>query len=291
MISQLAAVLAPVVLCAGIGIVWGRLRQPFDTRMIAGLVLNVTTPCLILYTLTRLLVDPVILGEFALATVLMIAGAMAVGWLVLRVSGLSAKVYLPAMFLSNTGNTGLPLCLFAFGETGLAYGIVFFIVTIAFQYTAAPAIASGSRDMGKLLRMPVLWSIAISVMMMVLHVQPPDWISNTLKLLGNVTIPMMLFSLGVALSRLRPGWIGLGVMLSVAKLATGLAIGLGLSHLFGFSGPARGVMIIQSCMPAAVLAYIIAEHFGTEAEKVASLVVISTLLVFLALPGILWLVL
>lgn len=291
MISQLAAVLAPVVLCAGIGIVWGRLRQPFDTRMIASLVLNVTTPCLILYTLTRLLVDPAILAEFAVATALMITGAMAAGWLILRLSGLSAKVYLPAMFLNNTGNTGLPLCLFAFGEPGLAYGIVFFIVTIAFQYTAAPAIASGSANLIRLLKMPVLWSIVISVVLMILHVQPPDWIANTLQLLGNVTIPMMLFALGVSLSHLRPGWIRLGILLSAAKLAAGLAIGLGIAQLFGFSGPARCVMVIQSCMPAAVLAYIIAEHFGTEAEKVASLVVISTALVFLTLPGILWLVL
>lgn len=291
MISQLAAVLAPVVLCAGIGIVWGRLRQPFDTRMIASLVLHVTTPCLILHTLTQLLVDPAILAEFAFATALVITGAMAAGWLVLRTAGLSTRVYLPAMFLSNAGNTGLPLCLFAFGDRGLAYGIVFFIVTIGFQYTAAPAIASGSGNLVRLLKMPVLWSIVISIILMALHIRPPDWIANTLKLLGNVTIPMMLFALGVSLSRLRPGWIGLGILLSVAKLAAGLALGLGIAHLFGFHGPARGVMVIQSCMPAAVLAYIIAEHFGTEAEKVASLVVISTALVFLTLPGILWLVL
>lgn len=291
MISQLAAVLAPVVLCAAVGIVWGRLRQPFDTRMIASLVLHVTTPCLILHTLTRLLVDPAILAEFAIAAALAIMAAMAAGWLVLRTAKLSTRVYLPAMFLSNAGNTGLPLCLFAFGETGLAYGIVFFIVTIGFQYTAAPAIASGSANLVRLLKMPVLWSIVLSVVLMILQVKPPDWIDNTLELLGNVTIPMMLFALGVSLSHLRPGWIGLGILLSIAKLAAGLAIGLGIAHLFGLSGPARGVMVIQCCMPAAVLAYIIAEHFGTEAEKVASLVLISTALVFLTLPGILWLVL
>lgn len=65
MISRLAAVLAPMVLCAAVGIIWGRLRQPFDTRMIASLVLNVTTPCLILNRLTRLLVDPAILAIMA----------------------------------------------------------------------------------------------------------------------------------------------------------------------------------------------------------------------------------
>jgi len=291
MISQLAAVLVPVILCAGVGALWGRLRQPFDTQMVARLVLNVTTPCLIVHTLSRLLVDPVILGEFAFATVLAIMSAMAVGWLVLRLAGLRQDVYLPAMFLSNAGNTGLPLCLFAFGEVGLAYAIVFFVITVLYQFTVAPAIASGSRDMGKLLHMPVLWSIVIAVVLMMLHVRLPAWLSNTLQLLGNVTIPMMLFTLGVSLSRLRPVSIRRGILLSVAKLGTGLAIGLTISHFFGFTGEARGVMVVQTCMPVAVLAYIIAEHFGKDAEVVASLVITSTLLTFVSLPAILWLVL
>ena len=53
----------------------------------------------------------------------------------LRSARLSLRVYLPALIFPNSGNMGMPLCLFAFGETGLGLAMVFFAVLAVAQFT------------------------------------------------------------------------------------------------------------------------------------------------------------
>jgi len=159
MLTQLLPILAPVFLCVALGYVWARLRQPFDTRMVATLVLNVTTPCLVVATLSRMRPDPAALSAVTLAAAACFAVLIGAGYLITRLAGIPTRAYLPALFLTNNGNVGLPVCLFAFGDAGLALGIVYFVVSIVFQYTVGIAIISGRTQVRALLRMPAVWSL------------------------------------------------------------------------------------------------------------------------------------
>jgi predicted permease len=64
-------------------------------------------------------------------------------------------------------------------------------------------------------------------------------------------------------------------------------VGAGLAELFGLTGAARGVLILDCSMPVAVLNYLLAERYQRSPEQVASLVVLSTLLSLVTLPLIL----
>src|SRR5690606_27946773 len=193
-------IIAPVFVCSAIGYLWARLGKPFETDFVTRLVTMVGTPCLIVSTLTQLELPLDALGEMALACLIAIAGFAVIGFAALRVMRLPAHSFMPALIFPNTGNMGLPLSLFAFGEAGLAFAIIIFAICAALQFTLGVAIASGSFSIKRLVSMPLIYGLAAAIVVIGTGWTVPTWIANTLKLLGDLTIPMMLLALGVSLA-------------------------------------------------------------------------------------------
>ena len=191
----------------------------------------------------------------------------------------------------NAGNMGLPLCLFAFGERGLALAIVFFTVGSTLQFTVGVGIAAGSADPRRLLRLPLIYAVIAALVVVATGLRVPDWIANTADLIGGLTIPLMLLALGVSLARLRIASLKRSLALSLVRLFGGFAIGYGIGWTLGLSDAARGVLAIQSAMPVAVFNYLFAQLYRREPAEVAGMIVISTIISFATLPALLLLVL
>ena len=291
MYGQIAAIIAPIFICSGLGFGWARLRRPFDTGFVTSLITVVGTPCLVASTLTRLHVSPVAMGEIAGAAALVFAGAAATGMIALRAMRLPLHSYLPAVMFPNAGNMGLPLCLFAFGDRGLALAIVYFALASTLQFTAGATIAAGRLNLGRLLSMPLLYALAVSFVFLATGTPVPPWLANTIQLIGGLTIPLMLIALGVSLARLRISSFRRSVVLSMLRIGGGAAIGAGVGWALGLDGTARGVLVIQSAMPVAVFNYLFAQLYKRAPEEVAGMIVLSTLLSFATLPVLLLLVL
>lgn len=291
MLGQLAAIIAPVLVCAAIGYLWARLRRPFETEFVTALVTTIGTPCLVASTLLRFSVDFAALGDMALATLTVFAIIGAGGVVGLRAAGLPFHSYLPALMFSNAGNMGLPLCLFAFGEPGLALGIVFFTISAVLQFTVGVGLAAGTLAPARLVRIPLLYAVAIALVLMATGTVLPEWIANTIELLGGLTIPLMLIALGVSLARLRIASLKLSVAIALLRLLVGFAVGLGVAWAFGLDGVAAGVLVLQSAMPVAVFNYLFAQVYRRAPEEVAGAVVLSTFLSFASLPLLLFFVL
>ncbi len=284
MIADLFAITAPVFVCAAIGYGWARRDLPFDNAFATTLVSNISFPCLIFGTLSRLDISPAAFSQMAWATLATVAASAAAAALLIRAARLSQRVFLPPLVFGNTGNVGLPLCLFAFGETGLALGIIYFSVFLVIQFTAGIWVVSGRASFPTLLRTPVLWAAVLGVIMQFSGIRLPVWIDNTVGLLGDIAIPLMLLTLGVSLAKLAVTGVGRSVAMSLARLGIGFGVGVAVAALLGLEGPARGVLVLQSSMPVAVVNFLFAERYGSSAEEVAGLVVISTALSFLTLP-------
>ena len=120
------------------------LRRPFDNALVTQLVSMIGSPCLVASSLTSLHVEPEALGMMALATILVFSRHVRAGLRVLKVMGLPMHSYLPAVVFSNSGNMGLPLALFAFGDSGLALAVVYFAFSATLQFTAGMSIAAGT---------------------------------------------------------------------------------------------------------------------------------------------------
>ncbi len=284
MIAELFSTVAPLFLCAGLGFAWGRFGRPYDTRMIAQLVSLIGAPCLIFSTLADIDGLSAEIGEIALATAAAIGAVALCATLVLRLMGLPLRTYLAPLTFPNVGNLGLPLCLFAYGDPGLALGIGFFAVTASLQLTFGQWLLSGAASLKPVVRAPIPYAVGLGVLFMVTDLEVPAFIHNTTNLLGGFAIPLMIITLGVSLSQLKIVSLPRTLLLSVLRLGIGLGAGFALAALFGFDGMQRGVLIMLCGMPTAIFNYLFAKYYDNEPEEVASIVVLSTAIAFAMLP-------
>jgi predicted permease len=282
--SSMTAVIAPVFLVATLGFCWIRANLPYDSAFITTFAVNVSTPCLVFSSLTKTEIAGDQLSIMAAASIACIMLPALVSYPLLRVARIPWRVYLPALSFPNAGNLGLPICFFAFGQEGLSLGVMFFAAMAIGQFTFGPAIAAGKFSFRQLVRTPVLYSVMLALLILASHVQVPLWISNTTSLLGNCAVPLMLFSLGVALARLRFGGTTRAIIMSALRLILGIAAGYGVSWAMGLEGVMRGVTILQSAMPVAVFNYLWALRYDNSPEEVAAMVLGSTVLAFLVMP-------
>jgi predicted permease len=291
MLQQLAAVILPVVIIAGIGYGWSRFKRPFDNALVTQLVSMIGSPCLVASSLTSLHVEPQSLGVMALATILVFSCMFVLGFAVLKVMKLPMHSYLPAVVFSNAGNMGLPLALFAFGQSGLALAVVYFAFSATLQFTAGMSIAAGSASVKHLVKMPVIYAVAASLVVIVTGIPLPTFIANTLQILAGLTIPLMLLALGVSLGSLRVRSLPRNLFLSLVRMIGGFAVSFLVAWALDLSPMARGVLLIQASMPVAVFNYLFAQYYNRRPEDVAAMVIISTLLSFGTLPFLIYYVL
>lgn len=284
MLSQLGAVILPVLVIAGIGFIWAKMGRRFDSVFLTDIATNIGTPCLVAHSLTTLKVAPEVLAEMGGAALVAIAGFCLLGLVTLKLMRLSLNSYLPALMFPNTGNMGLPLALFAFGPEGLALAVVYFGCTVTLQFTLGISISAGNISLSRLVRTPTIYAVAISILLLVFDIPVPIWINNTIGVLGGLTIPMMLLTLGVSIAQLKVNALGRNLLLSCVRLAGGFLIALAVTQIFDLPPVAAGVLIIQSSMPVAVFNFLFAQYYGRAHGDVAAMVVISTALSFLTLP-------
>ncbi|MBT3239190.1 MAG: AEC family transporter [Rhodospirillaceae bacterium] len=288
MFGDLLAIIAPVFVCAGIGYIWVKQDRPFEMDLVTALMTNIGAPSLIFITLVEVEMTFDAFTTMAWASAAAIAGFTIISGVVLKATGSNIRAFIPSMMFTNCGNMGLPLSLLAFGDPGLALAIVYFTVSSVFQFTIGVGIASGEMSVSGLARIPMLYAIFAAVAVIASGVTPPDVILNTTRLLGGMTIPMMLIALGVSLGRLRVASFKRSLLMSLLRLVMGFAVGYGVAWGFGFEGLERGIIIMQSAMPVAVFNYLFAERYKHNPEEVAGMVVLSTLISFATLPALLW---
>ncbi|TCS63050.1 AEC family transporter [Varunaivibrio sulfuroxidans] len=281
-------IVAPVMLCALLGYRWARSGKIYDTAMITNLVVTIGTPALVFRSLVNIHGDLATLGHVALASALALASFAVVAMIVLRLAGLSYRAFLPAMTFPNTGNMGLPLALLAFGDAGLAFAVAYFAICVVFQFTFGIVISSGSASPRALMRIPTLYAVALALVFLISGIRPPAWLADTANILGGMTIPLMLITLGVSLARMEVGDLKRSAFLAALRLGMGFGLGLAAAEIMGLHGVARGVVILQSSMPVAVFNYLFAQRYNNQPAAVAGGVVLSTLLSFATLPVLLW---
>ncbi|MDB5572765.1 MAG: transporter [Hyphomicrobiales bacterium] len=282
--SILLDVVGPVFVIALVGYLWARSGKGFDSSFVALIVNAVSTPCLVVDTLTTAGLAPAAVGQIALAAALCLTLAGLSGWALVRGLGQSVPTYLPPLIWSNGGNMGLPLCLFAFGERGLGLAIGYFVVSSVTNFTVGQAIAAGGISYRDVLRMPMTWAILVALTIMTTGLQLPVVAQRSVHLLGSITVPLMLLSLGHALASLSISSFGRSATFAAARLFGGYGIGWLVAWGMDLDAAARGVVIIQSSMPTAVLTYLFASRYNNEPQEVAGIVVISTVMSVVTLP-------
>lgn len=280
-------IVAPVFLLAGIGFIWVKLGFEYRIQFVTQLAMTLSVPCLIFVSLMNTQIDPAALTALSLATVAAYGAVTLVAAAIVWAMGLNRRTYLAPLIFGNTGNLGLPLALFAFGDAGLSYAVVVFAVMAIWSFTFGIWLVAGAGSFGKVMREPLVWGTLLGALFLMQGWQTPTFLTNTLSLLGQMAIPMMLITLGVAVARLTPGGVGRAMLLSAIKLVICVAIAWAAGLYFELDRIALGVLVLQVATPVAVTSYLLAEKYGADAQSVAGLVVVSTLMSVAALPVLL----
>ena len=284
LLTTVLQIVAPVFLLAFIGFVWVKRGYEYRVQFVTQLAMTLSVPCLIFVALMKAEIDRSALGATFIATCVTYLAVTVVFTIVTKLMRLDVRTYLAPLIFGNTGNLGLPLALFAFGEAGLSYAIIIFAVMAVYSFSFGVWLVSGGGSLVKVVKEPLVGATLLGALFLYKGWETPDWLTNTLELAGQMAIPLMLITLGVALARLKADSFGRAFGLSLFKvlICVGLAWATGL--YFELEPVALAVLVMQISTPVAVTSYLLAEKYGADAGEVAGLVVVSTLLSVITIP-------
>lgn len=286
-----AEIVAPVFLLAGIGFAWVKLGFEYRLEFVTRMGMTLAVPSLVFVALMQLEIDRSSVTSLLLAAAAAHIVILALSFVFLRGVRMDQRTYLGPMIFGNTGNLGLPLALFAFGETGLGLAVVVFAVTAIGTFTLGLRLVAGKGSYLTIVKEPMVGATLLGGLFLWQDWQTPVFLTNTLELLGQMAIPLMLITLGVAVARLTPGSLGKAVVIAVVKLVVCIGAAWVTGQVFDLSDVAFGVLVLQMSTPVAVTSYLLAEKYKAGATAVAGLVVVSTLLSVATLPVVLALIL
>ena len=293
--STFANNILPIILLAGAGFALGKMLH-IDPRSLGRVVFYVFSPVLLFDLLVQ---NQLKIGEAAIVIVFVLCFLLVMGLLTLLL-GYFFKLERPALIsilittmFANTGNYGLPLVSFAFGEQALSYAGIYFATTTLLFYTLGVFLASLGHMSFKeavigLFKIPTLYAVLLALLINALNIPIPVPVARAVELAAGGTIPLMLILLGVQLTGLvlsenrRAMQLSVFLRLIVAPLAA-----LFFAALFGLGGFPRQASVTEASMPSMVSATVLATEYNLDTRLVTAVVFISTLLSPLTLTPLL----
>ena len=283
---KLFEVIFPVFFAVGIGYFLGKKNPKIDTSFITQFGANIGSPAIVLYSVTTTGLTFSVFSEYFFYYFLAIIGFSIIGIIFLIFLKKDIIMELPPFILPNTGNMGLPICLFAYGNEGLGVAGAISSLIILFHFTVGVFLASKKFNFEIILKSPAFYSVLVSVLILYFQIPVPNFVVNTTMLLTYATIFLILMSLGIALTRLKVFSFNKALISSIARVILGPVVGLILISLFNLNGIAAGVLLIQCSMPSAILNYLVGSMYSPKAviDSIASTIVVSTILSFITIP-------
>ena len=284
---KLFEVLFPVFFVVGIGYYLGRKNPKIDTSFITNFAANIGTPGMIIYSITSTNISFDIFKDyfwyyFIAMSIFALIGVVFLFFL--KTKDIIRE--LPPFIMPNTGNMGLPICLFAYGSQGLGVSASISALIILAHFTLGIFLADRKFNINVILKNPPFYAIIISVILLYFKVEVPLFVENTTFLLMYATIFLILMSLGISLTRFKVFSFKKALISSIARVILGPLVGFLLIRYFNLQGFAAGVLLIQCSMPSAVLNYLVASIYSPKkiVDSVASTIVVSTVMSFITVP-------
>ncbi|MFV8834269.1 AEC family transporter [Aquisalimonas sp.] len=282
-LSTVVGVILPVFALVAVGYAYTRHYRP-DFAETNQLNMTVFLPALILYAILDRAEDFSGQLPLAFAGALIIAGSGLLALPVCRFLKEDWRTVLPPTMFNNAGNLAIPLMVLTFGEEALPAAVVLFLVQTVGQFLVSPLLIGGRLSVVELLRMPMLQAALLGAVLATTDVSLPGPVMTTLEMAAAVGIPLLLVSLGARLASTSLHHWRLGAVVGVLCPATSVVVMVAIAPWFALDPMQEGVLFIFAVLPPAVMSYVIAEQFRQEPEKVASIVIVGTLMSALTLP-------
>ena len=291
---KLFEVVFPVFFVIGIGYYLGKKNPKIDTKFITNFAANIGTPAMVIYAVTSTGINFEIFRDYFWYYLLAILSFSIVGIINLYLIKTKDIIReLPPLIFPNTGNMGLPICMFAYGSQGLGVSASITSLIILMHFTVGVFLADRKFSINVILKSPPFYAIIFSAVVLFYEIEMPVFVINTTEWLMYTTIFLILMSLGIALTRLKVFSFNKALISSFTRMFIGPLIGIGLIWIFNLKGFAAGVLLIQCSMPSAVLNFLVGSLYSPKetVDDVASMIFVSTVLSFITVPIIVFIAL
>lgn len=289
MLAKILSTLLPVFLITGCGTLYGRFRTP-DIRGLNTLNMELFVPLLVFAVLADRQAPLQEYASLALAAAIIVLGSGLLLWPIARMLALDLRTFLPPMMFNNTGNMGLPLIVLAFGDVALPAAVVLFVIGMLLHFSVGLYMLDPHTPVWRVLRMPIVFASLAGLGVNLSGMPLPNWLLEAMSMLGGVSIPLMLFALGVRMLEVDFSDWKVGVIGALACPLSGLVLAWPLIHWLNLEGLQAASLWVFAALPPAVLNYLLAEQYRQEPQKVASLVLIGNLGSLIVMPVVLGLV-
>ena len=283
MLLRIVSILFPLFAIVALGAFIGRRFRP-DLSDANRLNMDVFVPALVFSAMASKDFHIAEYGRLLSATFFLIVASGVLGWWVARLTGIAPRTLVPPMMFNNAGNLGLPLAVLAFGNEALAPAVAMFVMSNLLHFSFGAWLLDHHTRLTNVWRAPsVLAALAgVVVGLAGVEVWPP--LLMAIRMVGDISIPLMLLALGIRLSDARIGAIGFGLFGGVLRPVVGMALAWGLLQLFEFPARERALVLVFGALPPAVLNYMFAERYRQDPEKVASMVLLGNVVAVVFLP-------
>jgi len=295
LVSTFANNILPIILLGSAGFALGKLLH-IDPRSLGRVVFYVFSPVLIFNILIK---NQLELSEAASVIAFTVSIIVTIGLItfmvgrIMKVEQTTLISILITTKFANTGNYGLPLVSFAFGEKALPYAGIYFVTTTLLFYSLGVFLASlGHMNLRQaalgLFKVPTLYAVLLALLINALHIDLPLAIDRTVDLAAGGTIPLMLVLLGVQMTKVEFSNNLRALQLSVLlRLLIAPLLALLIASLFGIQAFARQGAMTQASMPSMVSSTVLAEEYHLDSKLIAAVVFVSTVLSPLTLTPLL----
>jgi len=283
LITRIFEITFPIFSIVALGFFFARRFKP-DMQVANWINMDVFVPALMFSVIVGKSVDVRAYSDLILSGAIIVLGSGLIMWPIARWLKIETKTIVPPMMFSNAGNMGLPLIALAFGEQALPAAVILFIVENILHFTLGTSLLSGHGNILKPLYSPLVLVTAIALLIGATDLTVPSSILLPITMLGDISIPLMLFSLGVRLADANIDEWKIGLIGAVFSPVTGILLALGAMFFIDLSPSEQGILFLFGALPPAVLNFMFSERYQQEPSKVASIVIIGNAFSFISIP-------
>ena len=280
---QIGQIMFPIIAIVCVGVAIGRFHSP-DLVSINEVNLNVFVPALVFYSLSQQNFDLdkyAILGLCGLGLVLGTAVLVAP---IARVLRLEYRTIGPPMMFHNAGNVGLPLMALAFGPEGLAAALILFLIGNITHFGLGSYMLNRNAHWFRSVTSPAILAAVLAFILQASKFSIPGFVMLPVQMLGNIAVPLMLFSLGVRLASATLDYWRLGILIGLMTPLLGFIFALAIIVIVPLDKTQAGALLLFGALPPAVMNFLFAERYSQEPAKVSAIVLLGNVIAILTLP-------
>ena len=276
--AQLFPIIIPIIIIIFVGYIWNKIGNNLNQTEITNIITWIGAPCLIFNTLIKLESSVFLLKDMIFSAIFMVLSMFLFSYILLKLINFPIRTFINPMSFSNSGNLGMTISLFAYGSLGLELAVIVFMITSILHFTLGVSIWSGNWSPRFLIKTPVIYAVFLALSINFFSIELPKTLTNTTSVLAGITIPLLLFTMGISLNKISYKLDYKIIILIILRIFMAFTMAYLIIYLLNIDGIAKNIILLQALLPAPIFTYLFASQYNVQPDKVANYLMTSTII-------------